>query len=83
MSRIRVKRTFLVEETLEYNSDTALSVVKETMESGVLFDRDALLIGSEIRSIEEGLHLVEYARKEVKFTQERISDPQIISIETV
>lgn len=72
MTKIRVKRTYLVEETIEYNSDIALSAVEETMESGKLFERDAILIGREIES-----------RGDLRISLEKISNPQIVKLEKI
>lgn len=71
---IRVTRTVLVEETIEYDSSVPLPIAEQVMESGESFDRDALLIGKEI----ERLYLTSHCD-----SRENISEPVIIKIEKI
>lgn len=82
MAMIRVTRTVLVEETIEYNSSVPLPIAEQVMESGESFERDVILIGREIeiRGIQAVLNNSEAP---CIVNLERISEPQIIKIERI
>lgn len=72
MTVVRVTRTVLVQEVIEYATNIPLSLPSQEVEDGESFSIDAFLIEKEIHSQE---HKV--------VDRMNISKPQIIKIETI